>query len=106
MKRLYPLIAATIFTIVVSKAHAQNNNNNNNNNSGNGNGFDQLIKSRPADATILICSFAEPLFIGFGVGLIIGWNKQYITKNLFLLDLHSSPIFTSHPSHDQTLYIH
>jgi len=88
MKKIYPLITAVILIITVSLANAQNNNNNNNSN--NGSGFDQLIKSSPADATLLIRSFAEPLFKGFGIGLNSGWNNTAKTKKLLHFDLRIS----------------
>jgi hypothetical protein len=87
MKKIYPLITAVILIMTVSLANAQNNNNNN---SDNGNSFDQLIKSSPADATLLVRSFAEPLFKGFGIGLNSGWNNTAKTKKLLHFDLRIS----------------
>ena len=52
-----------------------------------GDGFNQLIKSSPADATKLVQAFAEPLFKGFGVGLNSGWNNTAKTKKFLHLDI-------------------
>jgi hypothetical protein len=46
-----------------------------------------LIKSGPADATILTQAYLKPLFKGFGVGLNTGWNNSAHSRNLMRFDL-------------------
>jgi hypothetical protein len=86
VKKIYTLSAIIIFVFMASMANAQNGNGNGNGNN-NGNGFDQLIKSSPADATKLMENFAEPLFKGFGIGLNSGWNNTAKTKKFLHFDL-------------------
>lgn len=74
MKKIYYLVIITISLITIQKANAQS-------------GFDQLIKSSPADATKLVQAYAEPLFKGFGTGLNSGWNNTAKTNSLFHVDL-------------------
>jgi len=66
------------------------------------NGFDQLIKSSPADATKLIGSFAEPLFKGFGTGLNSGWNNTAKTKKFLHFDLRITATVAQVPTSDQS----
>lgn len=74
MRKLYSFIAAILFTAVSLTANAQD-------------GFDDLIRSNAADATILFTNYANPLFKGFGTGLNSGWNNTAATKKLLHFDL-------------------
>ena len=87
MKRIYMLLAFAALTFAAFDVSAQGGNGNGN---GNGGGFDQLIKSSPADATKLFQNYAEPLFKGFGIGLNSGWNNTAKTKKLLHFDLRIS----------------
>jgi hypothetical protein len=100
MKKFYPLISSLILLFTVAGANAQNGNNNNNN--GNGGGFGQLIKSSPADATLLFQNYAEPMFKGFGIGLNSGWNNTAKTKKLLHFDLRITANVAQIPSSDQS----
>ena len=94
MKKLYPLILIAALTATAFKSNAQSNNN-----SG---GFDQLIKSSPADVTKLMQAYAEPLFKGFGVGLNSGWNNTAATKKFLHVDLRITANLAMVPTSDQT----
>jgi hypothetical protein len=87
MKRLYTLITSIILFIMVSVANAQNGNGGGNGGNGAGSSFGQLIKSSPADATLLFENYAEPFFKGLGTGLNSGWNNTAKTKKLLHFDL-------------------
>jgi hypothetical protein len=97
MKKLYPLITFAILILSVFGANAQSGNNNNS-----GNGFDQLIRSSPADATKLFQNYAEPLFKGFGIGLNSGWNNTAKTKKLLHFDLRITANAAEVPTSGQT----
>src|ERR1700744_5009075 len=91
MKKLYSLILLTALTVGAFKANAQSNN-----------GFDQLIKSSPADVTKLMDAYAEPLFKGFGVGLNSGWNNTAATKKFLHIDLRVTANLAMVPTVDKT----
>jgi hypothetical protein len=93
MKKTYTLIAFTLLSIGTFRANAQNSN---------GNGFDQLIKSSPADATKLFQNYAEPLFRGFGTGLNSGWNNTAKTKKFLHFDLRITFNVAQVPTSDQS----
>src|SRR5882757_9464174 len=96
MKKLYSLITTVVLIAVALGAHAQNNS------SSDGGGFDQLIKSSPADATKLMQAYANPLFKGFGVGLNSGWNNTASTKKLLHFDLRITASAAFVPVSDKT----
>jgi len=98
MKKIYSLIVIALLITMAFRANAQNNNNN----SGSGSGFDQLIKSSPADATKLLQNFAEPLFKGFGIGLNSGWNNTAKTKKFLHFDLRITANVAQVPVSDQS----
>ena len=100
MKKIYPIITAIILVIMVSRANAQYGNGNGNGSGGNG--FGQLIKSSPADATLLFQNFAEPMFKGFGTGLNSGWNNTAKTKKLLHFDLRITANVAQVPTSDQS----
>jgi hypothetical protein len=74
MKKLYSFILMTVLSAAALKSSAQD-------------GFDDLIRSNAADATILFTNYANPLFKGFGTGLNSGWNNTAATKKLLHFDL-------------------
>lgn len=96
MKKLYALIFTTAMLMLSIGARAQSNNNSS------GSGFDQLIKSSPADATKLVQAFAEPLFKGFGIGLNSGWNNTAKTKKLLHFDLRITGNIAQVPTSEST----
>lgn len=96
MKKLYSLITTVILIAVALGAHAQNNS------SSDGGGFDQLIKSSPADATKLMQAYANPLFKGFGVGLNSGWNNTAATKKFLHFDIRITANVAQVPVSDQS----
>jgi len=89
MKKLYTVIICVAALAGMQKANAQS-------------GFDQLIKSSPADATKLIGAYAEPLFRGFGTGLNSGWNNTAKTKKLLHFDLRLTGSVAFVPTADQS----
>jgi hypothetical protein len=89
MKKLYSFILATALLVVVNQTYAQS-------------GFDQLIKSSPADATKLVGAYAEPLFRGFGTGLNSGWNNTAKTKGLLHFELRLTASAAFVPTSDQS----
>lgn len=74
MKKIYSFIIITALTACALKSNAQD-------------GFDELIKSNAADATLLFQNYANPLLKGFGVGMNSGWNNTAATKKLLHFDL-------------------
>jgi hypothetical protein len=103
MKKIYTLITSIILIIMASRANAQSGiGNNNGNGNGGGNGFSQLIKSTPADATLLFQNFAEPLFKGLGTGLNSGWNNTAKTKKFLHFDLRITANIAQVPTSDQS----
>jgi hypothetical protein len=101
MKKIYILSATAVFIFMALTANAQNGNGNSNGNGG-GNGFDQLIKSNPADATLLFKNFAEPLFKGLGTGLNSGWSNTAKTKKFLHFDLRITANVAQVPTGDQS----
>ena len=99
MRRIYLLLTFATFVFAAMSAKAQNGNGNNN--SG-GNSFSQLIKSSPADATLLFQYYAEPLFKGLGTGLNSGWNNTAKTKKLLHFDLRITANIAQVPAGDQS----
>src|ERR1700743_1660140 len=95
MKKLYFLITLVILLSAGFNADAQSSNSS-------GNGFDQLIRSSPADATKLLGAYAEPLFKGFGVGLNSGWNNTAKTKKFLHFDLRLTANVAMVPVSDQS----
>jgi hypothetical protein len=89
MKKLYTIIMAAMLLAVVQQVNAQG-------------GFDQLIKSSPADATKLVGAYAAPLFRGFGTGLNSGWNNTAKTKSLLHFDLRLTGSIAFVPTADQS----
>lgn len=77
MKKIKTLFFVLSFVLIGLMATAQN-------------GFDQLVRSSPADATKLVQSFADPLFKGLGIGLNSGWNNTAETKKILHFDLRVS----------------
>jgi len=101
MKKFYALITTIILIFIVTVANAQYGNGNGNGN-GSGNSFGQLIKSSPADATLLFQNYAEPMFKGFGIGLNSGWNNTAKTKKLLHFDLRITANVAQIPNSDQS----
>ena len=66
------------------------------------NPFNSLIKSTGPDATILLKSYAEPLFKGFGIGLNSGWNNTAETDKLLHFDLRITVNFANVPSNERS----
>jgi hypothetical protein len=99
MKKLYALSAIIFFILITLNANAQNGSGNGN---GGGNGFGQLIKSSPADATLLFENYAEPLFRGFGTGLNSGWNNTAKTKKFLHFDLRITATVAQVPPSDRS----
>src|ERR1700743_163916 len=95
MKKLYFLITLVILLSAGFNADAQSSNSS-------GNGFDQLIRSSPADATKLFQNYAEPLFKGFGTGLNSGWNNTAKTKKFLHFDLRVTANVAFVPTGDKT----
>jgi hypothetical protein len=99
MKKLYSLITLVILTTVAFQANAQSGGSSSDDG---GDGFNQLIKSSPADATKLVHAFAEPLFKGFGVGLNSGWNNTAKTKKFLHFDIRITANVAEVPPADQS----
>jgi hypothetical protein len=97
MKKLYLLPVSAVFIFIGLRANAQNGSNN-----GGGNSFSQLIKSSPADATLLFQNYAEPLFKGLGTGLNSGWNNTAKTKKFLHFDLRISATVAQVPTSGQS----
>ena len=97
MKKLYHLIFAAALIVTALNARAQSNNNDNGDD-----GFNQLIRSTPADATKLVQAYAEPLFKGFGIGLNSGWSNTAKTKKLLHFDLRITANVAMVPSSDKS----
>lgn len=95
MKKLKYLLIALPLAMAAITVQAQSNSNDNS-------GFDQLIKSSPADATKLVQNFAMPLFRGFGIGLNSGWNNTAKADKLLHFDLRISANAAIVPSSDQS----
>ncbi|HWZ14172.1 MAG TPA: DUF6588 family protein [Mucilaginibacter sp.] len=93
MKKPYSLLTVAILILTVFTARAQ---------SSNGGGFDQLIKSSPADVTRLFQAYAEPLFKGFGTGLNSGWNNTAKTKKFLHFDLRITANLAMVPDADKS----
>lgn len=51
------------------------------------NGFEQLIRSGPADASKLVNAYAHPLLKGLGLGMNSGWTNTAKTLDLLHFDL-------------------
>jgi len=96
MKKLYTLIIASLLTVTAFNASAQSSS------SSDGGGFDQLIKSSPADAQKLVQAYANPLFKGFGVGLNSGWNNTAATKKFLHFDIRITANVAQVPVADQS----
>ncbi|MCJ8210104.1 hypothetical protein MUY27_10320 [Mucilaginibacter sp. RS28] len=86
-KFYYALFAALGFSVLTAKAQS---------------GFDQLIKSSPADATKLIDAYAEPLFKGIGYGLNSGWTNTAKAKGLARFDLRITASMAFAPDKDKS----
>lgn len=74
MKKLYFFALVATLSTVALKSNAQD-------------GFNDLLRSNSADATLLFKNYANPLFKGFGTGLNSGWNNTADTKKLLHFDL-------------------
>lgn len=92
MKKPYSLLTVAILILTVFTVRAQNS----------GGGFDQLIKSSPADVTKLFQAYAEPLFKGFGTGLNSGWNNTAKTKKFLHFDLRITANLAMVPNADKS----
>ncbi|MGZ3756087.1 MAG: DUF6588 family protein [Mucilaginibacter sp.] len=90
MRKLYKIFIAAALILLAFKVNAQNS------------GFDQLIKSSPADASKLVQAYAEPLFKGFGEGLNSGWNNTAKTKKFLHFDLRITANLATVPTMDKT----
>lgn len=66
------------------------------------NPFNSLIKSTGPDATILLRSYAEPLFKGFGIGLNSGWNNTAETDKFLHADLRITVNLANVPSDERS----
>ncbi len=60
-----------------------------------------LIKSGPADATLLTQAYLKPLFKGLGVGLNSGWNNSANSKSLLRFDLRMGVTAAVVPQKDE-----
>lgn len=91
MKKLfYPFLS--LFLLITLSVKAQS-------------GFDQLIKSGPADATKLVDAYANPLFKGLGVGINSGWTNTAKTLGLLHFDVRISGTAAFAPSSDQSFNV-
>jgi len=86
-KVFYPLLLCIALSSIEAKAQ---------------NGFNQLIKSTPADATKLIQAYAEPLFKGVGYGMNSGWTNTARANDFLHLDIRISATAVMVPASDQT----
>lgn len=68
-------------------------------------GFDQLIKSGPADATKLTDAYAKPLFKGLGLGTNSGWTNTAQTLGLLHFDVRFTATAAFAPSSDQSFNV-
>ena len=102
MKKVYALSAIIFCVFSTLRASAQNGNGNS---SGGGNGFGQLIKSSPADATLLFENYANPLFKGLGTGLNSGWNNTAKTKKFLHFDLRITANVAQVPTDDRSFNV-
>src|ERR1700761_1790290 len=66
------------------------------------NGFDQLLKSGPADATKLVDAYGRPLFKGLGLGMNSGWTNTAQTNGLLHFDLRITGTAVFVPQSDKT----
>src|ERR1044071_8845627 len=89
MKKLYVLVFAVALSAVALKSNAQD-------------GFNDLLRSNSADATLLFKNYANPLFKGFGTGLNSGWNNTAATKKLLHFDLRITANAAFVPTMDKT----
>lgn len=88
MKRLfYSLVSLFVLSIMQAKAQ---------------DGFDQLIKSGPADATKLVQAYAEPLFKGIGYGMNSGWYHSAQAKKPLRFDIKATATMAMIPNNDKT----
>jgi hypothetical protein len=65
-------------------------------------GFDQLLKSGPADATKLVDAYGRPLFKGLGLGMNSGWTNTAQTNGLLHFDLRITGTAVFVPQSDRT----
>jgi hypothetical protein len=65
-------------------------------------GFDQLLKSGPADATKLVDAYGRPLFKGLGLGMNSGWTNTAQTNGLLHFDLRITATAVFVPQSDKT----
>ncbi|QQL48443.1 DUF6588 family protein [Mucilaginibacter ginkgonis] len=65
-------------------------------------GFDQLIRSTPADATKLINAYSNPLFKGLGFGLNSGWTNTAKTKGFLHFDVRITASYITPPVSDKS----
>lgn len=82
MKKLYSLFIIVVLFLIGFKAEAQNNSAST--------AFSALIQAGPADGSVLLKAYADPLFKELGLGLNDGWNNTAKTKKLFHFDLRIS----------------
>jgi hypothetical protein len=64
-------------------------------------GFDQLLKSGPADATKLVDAYGRPLFKGLGLGMNSGWTNTAETNGLLHFDLRITATAVFVPQSDR-----
>jgi hypothetical protein len=89
MKKLYVIALMAVLSTVALKSSAQD-------------GFNDLLRSNSADATLLFKNYANPLFKGFGTGLNSGWNNTAATKKLLHFDLRITANAALVPTIDKT----
>ncbi|OKS85297.1 hypothetical protein RG47T_0741 [Mucilaginibacter polytrichastri] len=65
-------------------------------------GFEQLIKSGPADATKLVDAYGKPLFKGLGLGMNSGWTNTAQTNGLLHFDLRITGTAVFVPQSDKS----
>lgn len=69
------------------------------------NGFEQLIRSGPADASKLVNAYAHPLLKGLGLGMNSGWTNTAKTLDLLHFDLRVTVTAVFVPSSDQSFNV-
>ncbi|MFI5159547.1 MAG: DUF6588 family protein [Sphingobacteriales bacterium] len=82
MKKIYSLSICVMLSVIAFDAAAQS--------SSTSAAFSALIQAGPADGSVLLKAYANPLFKEFGLGFNDGWNNTAKTKKLFHFDLRLS----------------
>lgn len=68
-------------------------------------GFEQLIKSGPADATRLVEAYSRPLLRGFGLGMNSGWTNTAQTLGLLHFDVRVTGTGVIVPTSDRSFNV-